>query len=267
MACDSRQSMRTDQLLKLLEPWRVAHRRPAYRPVTVAGDGPSDCSKFGGQPYLEPGETWPACGDCGASLTFLLQLNLSSVPEGFSTKGLLQLFYCTQVDCNGAGWEAFSPTHCVRIVEGAGEEGRQDAPTRLLRASRIEGWERFDDGPHPEDFDDLGLHLDYDFAADTVTVRCPMADVTETVSNTDDVDDELAKRIGACQAGDKLGGWPCWMQGAERPSCRTCGETMEVVFQVDSEQGVDFMFGDAGIGHVSQCPRHPNVVAFAWACS
>jgi hypothetical protein len=38
------------------------------------------------------------------------------------------------------------------------------------------------------------------------------------------------------------------------------------VFQVDSEDHVPFMFGDAGCGHVTQCPDHKEVVAFGWAC-
>jgi hypothetical protein len=26
------------------------------------------------------------------------------------------------------------------------------------------------------------------------------------------------------------------------------------------------MFGDMGIGHITQCPEHLDVVAFGWAC-
>lgn len=33
--------------------------------------------------------------------------------------------------------------------------------------------------------------------------------------------------------------------------------------------GADILivFGDMGIGHVTQCKAHPRVLAFAWACS
>jgi uncharacterized protein YwqG len=41
---------------------------------------------------------------------------------------------------------------------------------------------------------------------------------------------------------------------------------MRMVFQLDSEKSLPFMFGDAGIGHVTQCPDHLEVVAFGWAC-
>jgi hypothetical protein len=42
---------------------------------------------------------------------------------------------------------------------------------------------------------------------------------------------------------------------------------MELLFQLDSEDHVPFMFGDAGCGHLTRCPEHPDVVTFGWACS
>jgi uncharacterized protein YwqG len=41
---------------------------------------------------------------------------------------------------------------------------------------------------------------------------------------------------------------------------------MALVFQLDSEDNLDFMFGDSGVAHVTQCPQHPDIVALAWAC-
>lgn len=66
--------------------------------------------------------------------------------------------------------------------------------------------------------------------------------------------------------GEKLLGWPCWVQGPEYPSCPECGERMEMLFQIDSEQNVPWMFGDMGIAHITQCPRHRGQLAFGWAC-
>ena len=67
--------------------------------------------------------------------------------------------------------------------------------------------------------------------------------------------------------GEKLGGWPAWIQGIEYPSCPLCDTQMALVLQVDSEKHVAMMWGDMGIGHVTQCPNHPDVLTFAWACS
>ncbi|MDJ0556950.1 MAG: hypothetical protein QNJ68_21390 [Microcoleaceae cyanobacterium MO_207.B10] len=41
---------------------------------------------------------------------------------------------------------------------------------------------------------------------------------------------------------------------------------MQLVFQVDSNDNLPFMFGDVGCGHITQCKDHKNIVAFAWAC-
>jgi hypothetical protein len=69
------------------------------------------------------------------------------------------------------------------------------------------------------------------------------------------------------RAGEKLGGWPAWIQGVECPTCRRCGSTMQYVLQIDSQRNIPILFGDVGTGHVSQCPNDPEELAFAWACS
>ncbi len=66
--------------------------------------------------------------------------------------------------------------------------------------------------------------------------------------------------------GDKVGGWPFWVQNPEWGACRKCGDAMRVILQLDSEDNTPWMFGDTGTGHLSQCPKHPDVLAFAWAC-
>jgi hypothetical protein len=67
--------------------------------------------------------------------------------------------------------------------------------------------------------------------------------------------------------GDKLAGWPAWVQGVEYPRCPLCEETMGLVFQIESEGHVPFRFGDSGTGHITRCRTHPNLVAFSWACA
>ncbi len=79
--------------------------------------------------------------------------------------------------------------------------------------------------------------------------------------------DGLAETVATAASGDKLAGWPVWVQGMEHPSCPRCGRRMWLVFQLDSEDHLPFMFGDMGTGHLTQCPEHLEVVAFGWACS
>jgi hypothetical protein len=42
---------------------------------------------------------------------------------------------------------------------------------------------------------------------------------------------------------------------------------MQMVFQINSEGNLPYMFGDSGRGHITQCPQHKDELAFAWACS
>jgi len=67
--------------------------------------------------------------------------------------------------------------------------------------------------------------------------------------------------------GEKLGGWPHFVQAAEYSNCKDCGKRMQFVFQIDSEKGIKFMFGDCGIAHIYQCAEHRNRITLTWACS
>jgi uncharacterized protein YwqG len=41
---------------------------------------------------------------------------------------------------------------------------------------------------------------------------------------------------------------------------------MSLVFQIDSNDNLDYMFGDVGCSHVTQCKNHPHQLTIAWAC-
>ena len=60
---------------------------------------------------------------------------------------------------------------------------------------------------------------------------------------------------------DKLAGYQAWVQGVQYPHCPRCERQMAHVFQVDSEDNIPYLFGDAGCGHLIQCPDHKEVVA------
>jgi hypothetical protein len=276
-----------DEVLDALGPWREVQGRPAWRPVVRPGEpepGSGGCSKFCGGPWRLPGEPAATCAHCARPLRLFVQLDLGELPaelEGRYGEGVLQLFYCVggpEVDghpeCIGEdGWAPFSDVaSLVRVVPGAtlapagspdGGAGSPDDGTEGFDAAAIVGWERFDDLPDPEDHDLAGLWRTYDADLRTVSVRCPEVGLEATVG-LDDLDvDDIAQAAGQ----DKLAGWPRWDQGREYPACPTCGATMRLVLQLDSEDHVPFMFGDLGTGHITQCPVHHDVVAFGWAGS
>src|SRR6476661_8492276 len=100
-----------DGLRAAMRPWLERHTRPAWRPVADESDSLSTASRFGGLPWLKPGEDWPSCTTCGEPLQFFLQLDLGTLPpelHGRFGAGLLQLFYCTNDGCSANHWEPFS---------------------------------------------------------------------------------------------------------------------------------------------------------------
>ena len=261
--------MTTEEIVTQLEPWLAKQRRPAWKPVLQDGDGPPTSSKFSGMPWISGDHPWPDCGLCRRPLQLFLQLNLEDLPQElglvFGT-GLLQLFYCCRRECQGmGGWEPFrNDLSRVRVVHPEGTGSTSDIPGRdgYFPAKRMIGWTRFLDLPKPCEHKDLGLKYTYNFTDATVKLECvDLGLVFEDVR-----DAYLAETIANSLLGDKLAGWPAWIQNVEYPSCIRCERPMAHVFQVDSECGVPFKFGDAGCGHITQCPEHKDVVAFGWSC-
>ena len=262
-------AMTPEEIVERLEPWLAKQRRPAWKPIVREGDGPVTGSKFCGMPWIGPDVQWPECGHCKNPLMLFLQLDLHDLPEELGRQfgaGLLQLFYCTRDDCQGmGGWEPFADDLSrVRVVLPSGPSLMTSMPQQdcLWPVKQIVGWNRFADLPAPAEHDQLGLKYTYDFNAGTLRIECSELDFVLTYP----MNDCPAEQIAISQSGDKLAGWPAWVQGVEYPHCPQCGRQMVHVFQVDSEDNVPFMFGDVGCGHITQCPEHKEIAAFGWAC-
>ncbi|WP_276307800.1 DUF1963 domain-containing protein [Stenotrophobium rhamnosiphilum] len=213
-------------------------------------DGPLNASKFSGAPFLPSGSKWPACQNCGKPMQLFLQLNPSELPEQVTSpwgEGLLQFFYCTnseplcEVDCEA--FFPFSKSTLLRIVSAEGKSEAVDSSAVLngFPPKLIVGWKVDHDLPNWEELRSLGVEL------------------------TDEESEELSEK-GFPRSGEKLLGWPAWVQGVEYPQCPECGSQMRLVFQIDSSGHLPYMFGDVGCGHISQCAIHPSNLAFGWAC-
>ena len=243
--------------------FRAKHVRTGWTPVVQVDT--ASRSWFGGAPLVAAGSDWPVCTSCGKRMRFFLQLDLTQLPASAPVaqhRGVVQLFCCTSDEGGCPTWEPFAGANAVRLLTDATGGllpglGPEPFPKKV-----IGDWEAFDDAPDPEEFDALGLRISYDFDASTTDVACDDPPV-----DLHDVDIEVAELISDAEPGDKLGGWPAWVQGAEYPQCRVCGRVMELLFQIDSEDNVPYMFGDVGCGHITQCPDHPAELAFGWACS
>lgn len=261
--------MQPREAAERLAPWRAAHRRTAWRPQVRRGVpvGPLG-SKFGGSPWREPGTPWPACGLCWGPLNPVLQLNPADMPQEFRSgfgPELLQLFGCGR-DCASdpvaGAREAFNRVSFVSLVP-PGEEAKAAAPPREIgegMGEAIVGWEKLDDYPRSLEHTELGL--EYDYYWDHEAARVEWRDggiLLEWVEGL-----EAAEAICDARDGNKLGGWPAWERRVAYPTCVRCGDRMDLVFQLDSAGPLRLMGLHIGVGYITRCPRHKDVLAFTW---
>lgn len=223
-------------------------KHTAYLPITTSEKSKfSAVSKMGGLPYLRNINDWPVCPNCNKHMQLFLQLDLKSLPEK-KDDGLLQFFYCTNEDpCCESDLEAFFPfskgSH-ARIIKVEGDSIKiEPMLDELFPEKQITGWDAVDDYPHAEEYEHLGLNIH--------------EDVVEHLQTTE---------IREAVQGDKLFGWPYWVQSTEYPYDRQTENQMQLLFQIDSEYNLPYMFGDSGVGHLTQSPDNRNELGFGWAC-
>ena len=229
------------------------YRRTTWMPVIDEEEQEVTASKIGGEAFIPAGEEHPHCPNCGKELTLFLQLNPKNLPENcdldLDPEKLIQLFYCTnqdphcEVECEA--YFPFSKSVVARTLPLPAEEPVKDAvPTvsRQFPEKVITDWISYDDYPDWQEMQvgDAGL----------TEAEVELLESNETI---------------VPKAADKLGGWPYWVQGVEYPVCPECGIQMQMIFQLDSNNHLPYMFGDSGIGHLHQCRLHKNTLAFGWA--
>ena len=239
------------ELWSEVEPLVAPFKEKTWTPLVSKGTSSSTSSKFAGVPALLKDETWPCCGNCQKPMQLFVQLNSNELPEGTSNvfgDGILQAFYCTnsQEECEVAceSYFPFSKAANVRLITSDETElaPPQECPLEeAFPEKQITGWELGDDYPNWEELEDLGVKLTNEQMEVMITLGYP-------------------------RANDKLLGWPHWIQGVEYPSCPECNKQMKLIFQIDSEDNVPYMFGDAGCAHITQCEDHKEQLAIAWAC-
>lgn len=234
-----------NEAMEILEPFKKTAYIPQIEEVTSEF---STKSKFGGFPYLRNENDWPVCPNCKKHQQLFLQLNLAELPQS-QGEGLIQLFYCTSKRPNceddyGAYFPFTDATTCRKIaIEG---ESAHIEPTmkRAFDEKQIIGWEAKDDYPHFEEYPNLGLDLEVD-------------DILELMEE---------KGQGLPISGDKLFGYPYWVQSVEYPNDRQTGTPMQLLFQLDSAGNLPYVFGDMGIAHLTQSPDNEEELGFGWAC-
>ena len=125
----------------------------------------------------------------------------------------------------------------ARIIQPDGEGKDVELPEieDLFPPKLITGWESWDDYPTVDETVEVNVRLN---------------------------DEEWDILYDLNLNGDKLWGWPSWVQSEMYPRCPVCAHRMRVVFQIDSYDNLPFMFGDGGCGWITQCPEHKEQLTF-----
>ena len=225
-----------------------------WLPITSDSDGNVSASKFSGQPVLAPNESWPLCQNCHQPMQLMVQLNCSELPtemRELAGTGLIQLFYCVnsdphcELDCDA--WEPFAKSVLARRIHPQTEGLALTLPDGHYPAKQITGWEiGLAEFPGPEEVNEIMSAKGIDWSSEE-SEQLYTAKIYPSV-------------------GEKLGGWPNWIQGVEYPECPECQHSMSFLLQLDSEQNLPYSWGDVGIGHLCVCPQHEQILAFRWAC-
>ncbi|MEM6435512.1 MAG: pentapeptide repeat-containing protein [Cyanobacteria bacterium P01_D01_bin.115] len=293
------------EALSMVEAKVERFKNTAWKPLVEIRDGELTASKFAGKPWLGADETWPICPHCQEPMQFFLQLNLDQLPTALASqfgKGLLQLFYCTseaRCEVDYEGWQPFSDCQFLRIVQPDSASSTLEIPEILAdaRAQRLENqfqpqiivkWQPMTDYPDWAEVEPAEVSVTRDelIQAATDPIRFS-ADGVEDFSDfiyfmyLDGAGRQRREQSQRQQImnnfmedaamfpaeGDKLAGWPYWIQDVEYPKCPTCDRLMDtLIFEFASNDHVPYFWGDVGAGYILQCPEHKEQVAFLWQC-
>lgn len=223
--------------------------RPAWRPRSGPAV-PGARSKFGGLPLLKPDESWPCCGHCHQPMQLFVQLDSQDLPADARSPfgdGVLQVFYCTnsEEECEvlGQAHLPFSDATLTRVIPRDQTDGFDALPVTIPDAfaeRSLTGWVRMNDFPGAQE-------------ADSLADRMPSGALAL-----------LHSHRPAPRPGDKLLGWPHWVQQASYPLCPCCHGSMDFVLQLDSTDTLPFWFGDHGCAYVFRCQNHPELMTLTW---
>ncbi len=221
------------------------------RPLAAAAAGEAAVGRAGGSARLAPGEAWPACPHCARPMRLMLELDEAATATG---DGLLQVFYCTSTEPN-------CEVETEAYFAGPGR-------SKLIRVLPLAGATPCPYPAHAAPPDENGgpdIALALGAPVPDLPGQEALSELAPRLAEKDDVG-ELIEDLP--RAGDKVGGWPAWVQGVEAPSCPRCDAPMDRLrAQLDSDGVSGWTWGDLGRAYVLGCPAHPEEVDLVWQCS
>ncbi|UYQ94352.1 YwqG family protein [Chitinophaga horti] len=224
----------------LLRPTTKLVVQPSMRPRQDAATR----SHFGGDPYFEQGETWPASGN-GAPLDFIFQVvNDGSLQLPAHIK-VLQFYY----DWRLAPWSTEEDGWLVKTYSDIhpDKQVKIDRPSVLPRAKYCD--------IHFQQTQTLPDWQSLDAFEPTASKLSCILDEDEPWAAYEATTQELG---GEPQYQSQLGGYAKWLQGYDAPG----DEQMQLLFQLDSEVNADISFSDQGLLYIYHHPEKPGEYFF-----
>lgn len=206
--------MNMETIAELLKPLI----RPACKLKVARATGvlPTSASRFGGLPYMAPGEAWPVCGGCGKPLAFICQVDLRQAKVPVRDRVPFFTFFCClncYVDGPPGSWS-------VRVHPASSDAAAlPECSVAFTDVKSLPNWEGTT--RHCEAISDLACEVNEDAPWEAFNAA-------------------VAELVGDAEIRSQLGGYPKWIQGDETP------EDMEFLAQIDSENAAELMWGDVG---------------------
>jgi uncharacterized protein YwqG len=199
-------------------------------------------SKVGGLPYLPMGQVWPTAPD-GRELFFLAQINFAHMPPlaPFPTQGIVQ-FFIYDDDLYGMDFDDGHTPDTFRVVwhpTVVEDDAQQRHDLDTLRDYDL--LPHHPDESYPLDFEVAEEYLpptDYQFAK-----RFGADFFAQFGEREWDVQEEYSKKVRS--DGHKIGGYAYFLQDDPRKP----KDPMLLLLQLDSDELMDLMWGDMGVGH------------------
>ena len=213
--------------------------KPATKLEILAASRPPENSQlnshFGGQPYFEKGEIWPTTKN-GKSLEFIFQVFNSKDLQLPKSIEIIQFYY----DWDEFPWDTSNDGWLVKIYKTVQRENLEliDKPSELAKSKYCDV--TFKSTNSLPDWEGIDLHCN-----DASKLSC----ILEQDKPWENYDQIVTELIGEQDYQSQLGGYPKWVQGESTPK-DSKGDSMKLLFQIDSEDNAGLMWGDVGLIYV-----------------
>ncbi|MCV6638005.1 DUF1963 domain-containing protein [Candidatus Albibeggiatoa sp. nov. NOAA] len=210
-------------------------------------------SKFGGIPYAQPQDHWPRCPTCQNELSFVVQFMDNA------SNSLYVFYYCFECSPWGMADEEMGQWLVQRYHEPSMQDYQQIIP---LHKNEFTVEPCLVANKHVKVLPDLDS-LEY-YRLSHIEGLCHEIDSDDCW----DIYTEACTQLGCIDDyATLIGGYPRWIQGdAFIHHCPQCGEPLQFLAQIDSEEAANIMWGDVGLVYLFHCPQHPDQYALELQC-